>query len=140
MALKVWMSLAAHGLDAYARRIAHDVELAHYLHAEASRREELEPMAPVELSIACFRYVPADLPAGEDHEAYLNRLNERLLHEIRAHGRTFPSNAEIGGAYCLRACIVNFRTEADDIDALLDTAIECGRRLHAQMRPPDSRA
>ena len=30
-ALKVWLSLAAHGTDAYARRIAHDVELARYL-------------------------------------------------------------------------------------------------------------
>src|SRR6185295_3756405 len=32
-ALKVWVSLLAHGRDAYTRRIRHDVELARYLHA-----------------------------------------------------------------------------------------------------------
>ncbi len=135
MALKVWMSLAAYGLDAYARRIAHDVDLAKYLHAEAARREELEPIAPVALSIACFRYVPPDLPSGEGREVYLNQLNERLLHEIRVQGRTFPSNAEVDGAYCLRACIVNYRAEADTIDDLLDTAVTLGRQLDQQLRP-----
>ena len=134
-ALKVWMSLAAHGLDAYARRITHDVELARYLHAQASGHEELEPMAPVALSIACFRYVPPDLPSSEGRGAYLDQLNERLLHEIRLQGRTFPSNADIDGAYSLRACIVNYRAEADSIDDLLDAAVTLGRRLDGQLRP-----
>jgi glutamate/tyrosine decarboxylase-like PLP-dependent enzyme len=136
MALKVWMSLAAHGLDAYARRISHDVELARYLDAEAERRDELESMAPVTLSIACYRYVPAELPDGEGRDAYLDLLNERLMGEIRRAGPSFPSNAEIGGRYCLRACIVNFRTEADDLDTLLDTTVALGRRLDAELRPP----
>jgi hypothetical protein len=35
----------------------------------------------------------------------------------------------------LRACIVNFRTEADEIDTLLDVAAEIGARLDATMRP-----
>ncbi len=135
MALKVWMSLAAHGVDAYARRISHDVELARYLDAETERREELESMAPVTLSIACFRYVPAGLADGEGRDEYLDALNERLMGEIRRAGPSFPSNAEIGGRYCLRACIVNFRTEADDLDTLLDTTVALGRTLDAELRP-----
>ena len=79
----------------------------------------------VALSIACFRYVPPDLPStGRD--GYVNQLNERALHEIRVQGRTFPSNADIDGAYCLRACIVNYRAEADTIDALVDAAVTLG--------------
>ena len=35
----------------------------------------------------------------------------------------------------LRACIVNFRTEADDLDATLDVAAEIGGRLDAELRP-----
>ena len=63
--------------------------------------------------------------------------------EIRRAGPSFPSNAEIGGRYCLRACIVNFRTEADDLDTLLDTTVaflgapsmrNCGRRISADGR------
>ena len=128
LALKVWLSLAAHGTEAYGRRIAHDVELARYLDRRVREHPDLEPMCPVTLSIACFRYAPeaADLdPAG------LDALNERLMVAIRRDGRAFPSNAELGGRYCLRACLVNHRTEARDIDALIDATVELGARLLA---------
>ncbi len=56
----MWLSLAAHGTEAYGRRIAHDVELARYLDRRVREHPDLEPMCPVTLSIACFRYRPAD--------------------------------------------------------------------------------
>jgi aromatic-L-amino-acid decarboxylase len=130
LALKVWLSLAAHGTDAYSRRIAHDVELARYLDRRVREHPDLEPMCPVTLSIACFRYAPAS--AGLD-DAALNVLNERLMIAIRRDGRAFPSNAELGGRYCLRACLVNHRTEADDIDALVDAALRLGAELASRV-------
>jgi aromatic-L-amino-acid decarboxylase len=134
-ALKVWVSLLAHGRDAYTRRIRHDVELARYLDARVTRRPEFQPMAPVALSIACFRYVPADIdPSDPDHQAYLDELNERVMTAIQADGRVFCSNADIDGRYALRACIVNFRTEATDVDALLDVAAELGARFDHELR------
>jgi aromatic-L-amino-acid/L-tryptophan decarboxylase len=134
-ALKVWVSLLAHGTRAYSRRIAHDVELAKYLHRRAGEREEFEPMAPVELSICCFRYVPADLPDYPGREEYLDELNERLMTEVQMSGRVYPSNAVLEGRFVLRACITNFRTEAEDMDALLDIAAELGAALDSEMRP-----
>ena len=128
LALKVWLSLAAHGTEAYGRRIAHDVELARYLDQRVRAHPDLEPMCPVTLSIACFRYAPA--AAGLD-DAALDALNERLMIAIRRDGRAFPSNAELGGRYCLRACLVNHRTEAADIDALVDATVELGAGLLA---------
>ena len=50
---------------------------------------------------------------------------------IRCDGRAFPSNAELGGRYCLRACLVNHRTEAEDVDALLDATLRLGAELVA---------
>ena len=134
-ALKVWVSLLAHGWDAFARRIRHDIELAKYLHTSAQARPDFETIAPHGLSIACLRYVPADLPAFDGREDYLNRLNERLMLDVQLHGRVFPSNAILGGKFGLRACIVNFRTEAADMDALLDVAAELGARIDADLRP-----
>jgi glutamate/tyrosine decarboxylase-like PLP-dependent enzyme len=128
MALKVWLSLAAHGTEAYGRRIAHDVELARYLDERVREHPDLEPMCPVTLSIACYRYAPAD--AGLDDRA-LDTLNERLMIAIRRDGRAFPSNAELRGRYCLRACLVNHRTEAQDIDALLEATVRLGAELAA---------
>jgi aromatic-L-amino-acid/L-tryptophan decarboxylase len=126
LALKVWLSLAAHGTQAYGRRIAHDVELARYLDERVRAHSDLEPMCPVTLSIACYRYAPAG--AGLDDRA-LDVLNERLMVAIRRDGRAFPSNAELGGRYCLRACLVNHRTEAEDIDALLEATLRLGAEL-----------
>lgn len=134
-ALKIWVSLVAHGWSAYERRIAHDVALARYLHDLARARPEFEVLAPQSLSIACFRYVPTPAPTGEGSEDYLNRLNERLMAEIQLQGRVFPSNAVVNGRFGLRACIVNFRTEAEDVEALLDSAAELGAQLDGEMRP-----
>jgi glutamate/tyrosine decarboxylase-like PLP-dependent enzyme len=133
--LKVWVSLLAHGWSAYERRIEHDVELTRYLHRRVRERPEFEPMGPEpRLSIACFRYVPPGLPEGPEREAYLDRLNERLMTEIQLDGRVFPSNAVLDGRFVLRICIVNFRTEATDLDLLLDVATELGARLDAEMK------
>lgn len=134
-ALKVWVSLLAHGTGAYGRRIAHDVELAKYLHRRAQERPEFEPMAPTTLSICCFRYVPPDLPEGAGSEEYLDTLNERLMTAIQMDGRVYPSNAVLNGRFVLRSCIVNFRTEAEEMDLLLDVAAELGSKLDAELRP-----
>ena len=82
------------------------------------------------LSIACFRYVPRELRGDRSAEPYLNQLNERLMAELQLTGRVFPSNAVLDGKFTLRACIVNFRTEAVDVDALLEQAVSLGRSLH----------
>lgn len=133
-AFKVWISLLAHGTRAYGQRIAHDVELAKYLRAQAEERPEFEAMAPTTLSITCFRYVPPDLGAGAAREEYLDQLNERLMSEIQLDGRVFPSNAVLNGRFVLRSCIVNFRTEAEQMDLLLNVAAELGAKLDREMR------
>jgi glutamate/tyrosine decarboxylase-like PLP-dependent enzyme len=133
-ALKVWVSLLAHGRAAYARRISHDAALARYLGGRVSEREDFELTAPVGLSICCFRFVPPDLPEWPGRDGYLDHLNERLMLGIQADGRAFCSNAVLDGRFCLRACIVNFRTEADDLDALLDVAAELGERIDGELR------
>jgi aromatic-L-amino-acid decarboxylase len=134
-ALKVWVSLLAHGRAAYARRISHDAELARYLDAHATGRPDFEVMAPTVLSICCFRFVPEGIPDTAGRDEYLDVLNKRIMTEIQLDGRAYCSNAVLQGRFVLRVCIVNFRTEAPEIDTLLDVAAEIGARLDAEMRP-----
>ncbi len=134
-ALKVWVSLLAHGRSAYARRISHDAELARYLGDRVGERDDFELCAPVGLSICCFRFVPPGLAHGDGREPYLNDLNRRLMTEIQLDGRVFCSNAILGDRFTLRVCVVNFRTEADDMDAVLDVAAELGAKLDHEHRP-----
>lgn len=133
-ALKVWVSLLAHGRTAYGKRISHDAELARYLARVVEERDDFELMAPVPLSICCFRYVPPDLPDDQGREEYLDVLNERIMTEVQLDGRIYYSNAVLHDRFVLRACIVNFRTEAEHIDKLVDVTAEIGARLHAELR------
>ncbi|MGH2785231.1 MAG: pyridoxal phosphate-dependent decarboxylase family protein [Actinomycetota bacterium] len=136
-ALKIWVSLLAYGEDAYARRIAHDCELARYMGSLVEDHPELELATPVSLSICCFRYLP---PGGPRDDGHLDRLNERIMTEVQVDGRAYLSNAVLQKRFVLRACIVNFRTEASDVEALLATVIEIGRRLDVEMSANDPSA
>ncbi len=135
--LKIWLSLLAHGRRAYGARISHDAELARYLGALVASRENFELACPVGLSITCFRYVPADLPESppDDRERYLDELNRRIMTEVQLDGRVFYSNAVLDGRFVLRACLVNFRTEARDVETVVDVTAEIGARLDRELRP-----
>ena len=124
LALKVWVSLLAHGRVAYGRRIAHDVALARYLGELVEARPDFELLCPPSLSICCFRHVRDGLSDAE-----LDVLNERLMTAVQADGRVYCSNAVVHGRFGLRACIVNFRTEAEELELLLDVAAEHAARL-----------
>ncbi len=128
-ALKVWVSLLAHGRAAYGRRIAHDIALTSYLAARVEERPDFE-LVTAALSICCFRY----RPAGAANEEYIDRLNERLMTELQLDGRVYPSNAVVNGRFCLRTCIVNFRTEAEDLDRLLEVAAELGEKIDRELK------
>ena len=54
---------------------------------------------------------------------------------IEREGECFVSNAVIDGAQYLRACIVNFRTRVEDVDALPEIVVRRGRQLDAELRP-----
>jgi aromatic-L-amino-acid/L-tryptophan decarboxylase len=132
-ALKIWLSLLAHGEDAYAERISHDAELARYLAARVEAHPELELAAPPSLGVCCFRYVPPELElSGNVRETYLDELNARLMTDVQLDGRAYCSNAVLAERFVLRACIVNFRTEAEDVDELIDVVCELGARAHRE--------
>lgn len=129
-ALKVWMALQQVGKNGYIEMIAEDISLAQLLFSEADKHAELEAVTQ-NLSIATLRYVPQDLVPGEKkNEAYLNTLNETLLNKLQNGGEVFLSNAIVEDKYCLRACIVNFRTTKKDIREAIEIIVREGRKVH----------
>jgi glutamate/tyrosine decarboxylase-like PLP-dependent enzyme len=115
--------------------IAEDIRLAKCLHELANTHAELEASTH-SLSITTFRYVPQDLQAGDQAtEAYLNTLNKALVEHFHTSPDAFLSNAVINGKYVMRACIVNFRTSIEDIEALPELVVKIGRQLDTELRP-----
>ncbi|PTL80565.1 aminotransferase class V-fold PLP-dependent enzyme [Vitiosangium sp. GDMCC 1.1324] len=124
-ALKPWLSVRYHGLRAFREAIRKDLANAQRL-AELVRAEpKLELLAPVPLSAVCFRYV-AGL-AEQERDAF----NTKLLARLNARGRVYLSNATLSGRFALRACFVNHRTTAEDVQTVvaevLATAAELAR-------------
>src|SRR5262249_46715322 len=114
-ALKVWLALRHAGAAGYRQMIGDDIRLSRATAEAVAASPELE-LFTQELSIATFRFVPADLRVRATEPAvadYLDALNRRLLETSQQGGETFVSNAVIGGRYVLRACIVNFNTRLE---------------------------
>jgi aromatic-L-amino-acid/L-tryptophan decarboxylase len=111
-ALKVWFTLQYYGSRRIAEAISDDISLAAYLGELIDTAADFELLAPVELSICCFRCVPG---RGMS-DAELDRLNERIMELVQKGGRAYLSNATVNGRFALRACITNFRTTKADID------------------------
>ncbi len=134
-ALKVWLGLRQVGREGYVRMISDDISLARELHRLASEDPELEAWT-TSLSITTFRYVPPDVePGTPETEEYLNALNQELRDRLERGGETYVSNAVVDGTYLLRACIVNFRTTAEDMAALPEIVKRVGAEVHADRNP-----
>jgi glutamate/tyrosine decarboxylase-like PLP-dependent enzyme len=125
-ALKVWMGLKRHGRRGYAASIERDVALARFLADEVDRRDDFERLAPTVLSIANFRFRPADVPLADDA---LDILNRRIVNRLVGEGTFFLAPTILRGRASLRVSITNFRTTEDDLRFLLDEAARVGRDL-----------
>ncbi len=133
-ALKVWLALQQVGRSGYVQMISDDIRMARELFARISQYPELEALTQ-SLSITTFRFVPADLGAGGEEVAeYLNKLNLELLTRLQSSGEAYLSNAVISGKFALRACIVNFRTSREDVEALLPIVVRMGKELDSKRR------
>jgi len=129
-ALKVWLALQQVGREGYAQMIADDMRLSRAMYESVAKHAELEAMTQG-LSIATFRYVPAGVDRNSE---YLNELNQELLTRLQQGGEAYLSNAVIGGKYALRACIVNFRTTLEDVEAVPELVVRIGREVDGVLR------
>ena len=133
-ALKVWMALQQVGKNGYIEMIGEDIALSQLLFDEAKKHSELEAVTQ-NLSITTLRYVPIDITKDEKkNKTYLNTLNEKLLNELQQGGEVFLSNAVVADQYCLRCCIVNFRTSRKDILEIVDIIVREGRKIHKTLQ------
>jgi glutamate/tyrosine decarboxylase-like PLP-dependent enzyme len=112
-ALDLWLLLKSVGTRAIGEAIEENIACAKYFAKLVSASTDFEMMAPVDLSIFCFRYHPR----GFDGD--LDALNERVMLALQRGGSSYLSNARIRGAFALRGCVLNYRTTKRDMEILL---------------------
>ena len=106
-ALKLWFVLRAFGMEGIRARLRHHCALATTFAEWVRAEREWEVLAPVGMSVVCFRHHPA----GVADEAALERHNALILEQVNASGRVFLSHTKLNGRYVLRVAVGNLRTE-----------------------------
>jgi aromatic-L-amino-acid decarboxylase len=109
-ALKLWMVMRAFGAEGIAARLRHHCELAREFAGMVHYEGDWELMAPVPLSLVCFRYAPTGVS-----EAERERLNATILERVNAEGRVYLSHTKLNDVYTLRLAIGNIRTSRQEV-------------------------
>ncbi|CAN5402564.1 aspartate aminotransferase family protein [soil metagenome] len=130
-ALKTWFTIQFYGTEKLGQSIAGTCELAQQLKRRIEAEPALELLAPVELNIVCFRY----------RCQHADQVNAEIAIALQESGIVAPSTTTVNGALAIRAAIVNHRTTAKDINALIDATLSMGQGIssdnaHSRDRKP----
>ncbi len=102
--LKLFMSLAEHGVPGYAAMIERQAELGDHLRGEL-RRRGWSIVNATPLPLVCFTREGLDA--------------RRLVDELLRRQVAWMSTVPVDGKEVIRACVTSFRTDRDDIEAVV---------------------
>jgi glutamate/tyrosine decarboxylase-like PLP-dependent enzyme len=125
-ALKVWLCVSYYGTDALSAAIASSMERAELAERLVRELPDLQVLSPARLGVFCFRVHPR----GQDDPTRLDHLTQLVLERVNRNGRFFLSSTRLRGQLAIRICTCGWRTEEEDIRALVrevETAINGGR-------------
>lgn len=123
-ALAAWCALRAYGREGYRALVERCVDNAQQFAAWINATPELELLAPVDLIIVCFRYVPEGLD-----DAATNAFNRQATAAIQADGRAFVTGTMWQGQAAIRAAFDNWSTMPEDVDILAQAIAQVGARV-----------
>lgn len=127
-ALRVWLALKAYGADAFGRVMDRNIAQALALADRVDAHPDLERLAPVGCDVVCLRYAPAGVSPQQ-----LDEVNSELVLRVHESGVAIVSDTVLGGALALRVAISNHRTRDDDLQLFLDTLLELGAQVVADL-------
>ena len=133
----MWAALNEIGLEGMRDRVTRHNSYARHLANLVRASPVLELLAPVTLSICCFRYVPTDIQGGAGSVQTLNSLNREILDQLHRESRHIPSSTEIDGQLAIRPCYINPRTRLSEVTELAKEVERIGAEAWAQLAPGD---
>ena len=122
----VWAALNEIGREGMRDRVTRHNSYARHLADLVQSSPVLELLAPVNLSICCFRYVPADFQGGTSNGETLNSLNREILGQLHREHHHIPSSTQINGQFAIRSCYINPRTTPSDVVGLVKAVERIG--------------
>lgn len=124
-ALKLWFVIRSFGVIQLQEKIREHIQLAKWFEKNIISQPAFEIMAPVPLSLVCFRYRPSCI-IGTDN---LNHVNEELLNKLNNTGKIFLTHTKLKGQYTLRLSIAGTLTTKEHVEnawnLIKETAAGC---------------
>lgn len=124
-ALKLWFVIRSYGVTQLQEKIREHIRLAQWLEQQVIAHPDFELLAPVPLSVVCFRYKPASFTGHEN----MNPINEELLRELNNTGKIFLTHTKLNGQYTIRMSIAGTLTGQEHVEKawelIRETAIGC---------------
>lgn len=96
-ALKLWSVIRSYGIEGLREKIRSHISFAGNLADMIKSEPDFEMLAPVSISVVCFRYAPTGFS-----EEQMNALNEKLNHQLNDSGKMYLTHTSLNGKYTLR--------------------------------------
>jgi aromatic-L-amino-acid decarboxylase len=108
--LKLWMILRSFGAKAIRAHLAEHIRLAQLFATWVDAHPDFERVAPVPLSVVCFRWSPLGTTGKRRSDAEIDGANERLLARVNASGEVFLSHTQLREGVALRLAVGHAET------------------------------
>jgi aromatic-L-amino-acid decarboxylase len=122
-ALKLWFVIRSYGVEGLQAILREHIRLGQLFSGWVKEDERFELMAPVPLSLVCFRFND-----GREETA-LAALNKKLLENINATGKVFLTHTTLRGRYVLRLAIGQRTTQERHVREAWDLIVSKAEEL-----------
>ena len=103
--LKLWMILRSYGAKAIRAHLTEHIRLAQLFASLVDAHPDFERLAPVPLSVVCFRWNPLGDAGERRSEQELDDENDRLLDRVNQTGEVFLSHTRLREGTALRLAV-----------------------------------
>ncbi len=123
-ALKLWSVIRTYGVEGLCDKVRNHIAIAAKLSEMISKEDDFEILAPVIISVVCFRYNP-----GGYTEDQINILNEKLNHQLNDSGKIYLSHTVLNGRYTLRMVTAQTNVTLGHVERAWVLIMETARSL-----------
>jgi len=125
-ALKLWSVIRSYGTDGLREKIRYHIKIAANLAGLIAKEADFEILAPVVISVVCFRYIPAGY-----NEEKVNEVNEKLNHRLNDSGKIYLSHTVLKGKYTLRMVTAQTNVTLGHVEKAWELIKETARNLNS---------
>jgi L-2,4-diaminobutyrate decarboxylase len=131
-ALGLWGVWSLFGPQLFADLVDVTFALGRLLYDKLVEAEDFQPLHPPQCNIVVFRHVPPELRAAPPER--LGRFQLDLRRRLIESGKFYVVSTNLDGVGAVRVAVMNPLTREADLDELLDSLRQEGRRLLAKER------